>query len=65
MYIPAPTHEDVADFMTTTLLCNQCKHETAVSGPLPTRVKCPQCGSKDVVPISVTISQSTSSRRAA
>lgn len=65
MYITTPTYEDMADFMTTMLLCNTCKDETHVVGPLPTKATCGQCGSCDVVPIAVTFNNIAPVRQAA
>jgi hypothetical protein len=51
MFITAPAQETLADFMTQTLICEDCHAETAVVGPLPANPACAACGSNDVVQV--------------
>jgi hypothetical protein len=51
MFITTPAQETLADFMTESLICEDCHAETTVVGPLPASPACPACGSTDVVQV--------------
>lgn len=51
MFLTTPAQETLADFMAEALICQDCRAEVAVVGPLPTNPACPACGSRDVVAV--------------
>ncbi len=65
MTITTGSYEDLVDFATETLICNTCKSETKVSGPLPKTPTCRNCGSKNVTRVINSHAKPNSDRRAA
>jgi len=57
MNIATPLYEAMSDFVTETLLCQTCQHETNVVGPLPESPCCAACGSSCVIHIKLSKAQ--------
>lgn len=51
MFLTTPAQETLADFMAEALICQECRAEMAVVGPLPANPACAACGSRDVVAV--------------